>query len=125
MTAGRMTYKGGSVVSNTARGGNGGSVGLKGIGGNGGNAYGGGVHVAADAAIDLIDAAIGAFFAGNSAIGGSAGSGGFLGVNGTNGKGVGGGLFLTTAGSTKRNTTVAFNVASTADNDIHGPITNV
>ena len=125
MTAGKLTFKGGSVVSNTARAGNGGNVGLKGVGGNGGNAFGGGIYVADKALLDLIDAVIGGFFAGNSAIGGSAGSGGFLGTNGQNGKGVGGGLYLTSPGSTKHNTTVTFNSASTSDNDIHGPITDV
>ena len=86
---------------------------------------GGGIYVAGNATVDLIDAAIGGLFAGNSAIGGSAGSGGLLGTNGANGGGVGGGIYLTTAGSTKKNTSVTFNFASTSDNDIHGPITDV
>ena len=124
VTAGQVTFQGGTASSNTARGGNGGSVGLKGVGGNGGNGFGGGIYVANNALLALIDAAIGGFLAGNSAIGGSAGSGGFFGTNGTNGQGVGGGLYLTSAGSTKHNTTVSFNFASTSDNDIHGPINN-
>ena len=85
VTAGKVIYQGGSVVSNTARAGNGGSAAFKGTGGDGGNADGGGIFVAANATVDLIDAAIGGLFAGNSAIGGSAGSGGFLGTNGANG----------------------------------------
>jgi hypothetical protein len=105
-----VTISGSVVAGNDALGGNGGNGGT---GGNGGNAEGGGIFVDASSIIALS----GCLITGNQADGGLGGVGGDSGDRGT---GVGGGVYLTGVGSTKKNTIIAGNSASTSNNDVYG-----
>ena len=62
----------------------------------------------------------GALITGNQADGGSAGAGGPGGSSGDSGSGLGGGVYLAGIGSTKKNTVIAGNSASTGDNNVYG-----
>jgi hypothetical protein len=107
-----------SIISgNVATGGSGGDGVTGSAGGNGGAAQGGGIFV------DLVsDVAIsGVVITDNQADGGQGGSGGGDGgTNGGDGSGVGGGVYLSVAGSTKKNTVIEGNSASTSNDDVFG-----
>jgi len=95
-----------TIALNQAAGGRGGDP-----GGNGGNAGGGGVTVGgASATFDRVTILF------NLASGGQAAAGG------TDGQGLGGGLDVVAGTADLTSTLVLFNTATTADDDIHGPV---
>ena len=100
----QVTVSQSDLSANAAIGGDGGSGS---VGGDGGDAEGGGLFVDPYSTVALDDDVI----IGNVADGGS---------GATNGTGSGGGVYLSTTGSTRKNTTIAGNWASSGDNDVYG-----
>jgi hypothetical protein len=100
----QVTVSESAFSANAAIGGDGGSGS---VGGDGGDAEGGGLFVDPYSTVALDDDVI----IGNVAEGGS---------GATNGTGSGGGVYLSTTGSTRKNTTIAGNWASSGDNDVYG-----
>ncbi len=100
----QVTVSGTILTGNAALGGAGGTGT---VGGDGGDAQGGGLFVDPYSTVVLDSDAI----FGNLADGGS---------GATNGTGIGGGVYLSGTGSTRKNTTIAGNSASTSNNDVYG-----
>ena len=100
----QVTISQSDLSANAAVGGSGGSGS---VGGTGGDAEGGGLFVDPTSMVALDDDAI----LGNLADGGS---------GATDGTGSGGGVYLSGTGSTRKDTTIAGNSASTSNNDVYG-----
>jgi hypothetical protein len=101
------------ITGDSAHGGTGG---FGADGGDGGDALGGGLYVDPASIVSLQLAAI-TNNAADGGLGGSAISGGTV---GDNGQGIGGGVYLAGTGSTKKNTTISGNSASTSGNNVYG-----
>jgi hypothetical protein len=103
-----------TINSNQATGGAGGDS-DGGEGGNGGDGHGGGLFVDTLSVLTIDDSTV----IHNKAIGGEEGSG--L-SDGSEGQGLGGSAYLAGPGSSRRNTRIAHNFASTSGDNVYGLI---